>query len=185
MKISKLLFVLFILVVPVLGGAQTLDCSKDLKYYRPEPPYTFDSQSKSAVCSTGNVYEVVISLYEGHEYRLSFSASAAFNYNMKFKIIDMGTSNTVLDLPGKSESGEKGTQVLKSYYDPDEQKTIQPHFDFYPNSTLNLKIIIDIAEIKSTAAPGTFDNTEHVKGCVTLFILDKVVPVDDMDWEKK
>jgi len=183
MKISKLKFVLMFLVVPMLSFAQTLDCSKELKYLRAEPPYEFNSQSKSAVCSTGNTYELSISLYEGHEYSLSFTASAVFNNDMKFKIVDMNTSNTVLDLPGQSTSGEKGTQVLKSYYDSKEGKTVQPHFDFYPESTTNLKIVIEIPEKKSTTTTTGYTNPEKTKGCVTLLILDKVVPMDD--WGKK
>jgi len=185
MKISKLnLVLLFLAVVPMMSFAQTLDCSKELKYLRAEPPYEFNSQSKSAVCSTGNTYEIVISLYEGHEYSISFTASAAFNNDMKFKIVDMNTSNTVLDLPGQSETGEKGSQVLKSYYDSKEGRTMQPHFDFFPESTTNLKIVIEIPEKKSAtpATAGTYTNPEKTKGCVTLLILDKVVPIDD--WKK-
>ncbi len=186
MKISKLSIVLLFLVAavaPKLSEGQTLDCSKELRFVRAEPPFEFNSQSKSAVCTSGKTYELLISLYEGYEYRLSFSADAVFNNDMHFKIVDMNTSNTVLDLPGQSTSGEIGTQVLKSYYDRKEARTVQPHFDFYPESTTNLKIIITVAEKKTTAPAGTYDNSGKTKGCLTMLLLDKKVPIDD--WEKK
>lgn len=173
MKIMKIKIVLLILVFPVVTFAQ-LDCSDYFTYRRAEPPYEFNSQSKSAVCVTGTTYEFVISLYEGHDYRLSFTAGAVFNNKVNFKIIDMNTSATVLDLPGESETNEKGTCVLKSYFDLVEGKAIQPYFDFFPESTTNLKIVIEIADIQAatTSETGEYVSPVKEKGCLTVLLLD-------------
>lgn len=168
----KLKIVLLILVFPVVTFAQ-LDCSSFFKYRKPEKPYEYNSQSKSAVCVTGNTYEFVISLYEGHEYRMSFYASPVFNNDMTFKIVDMNTTETVLNLPGESETNEKGTCALKAYFDLQSGQSVQPFFDFYPSSTTNLKIIIEIADLgESSSSDGEYVSAQQEKGCVTVLILD-------------
>lgn len=172
MKMMKFKIILLLLVFPVVTFAQ-LDCSDFFKYRRADPPYEFNSQSKSAVCVTGNTYEFVISLYEGHDYRLSFFASPVFNNDIDFKIVDMNTSATVLNLPGQSESGEKGTSVLKAYFDLQEGKNVYPYFDFYPTSTTNLKIIIDIASLEAEGtSTDAYVSALKEKGCITVLILD-------------
>jgi len=172
MKMMKIKFVLLILVFPVVTFAQ-LDCSDFFKYRRAEAPYEYNSQSKSAVCVTGNTYEFVISLYEGHDYRMSFFASPVFNNDLTFKIIDMNTTSTVLNLPGESTTNEKGTCVLKSYFDLASGSSIHPYFDFFPASTTNLKIIIEVADIETAASTdGSYVSAVKEKGCVTVLILD-------------
>lgn len=170
MKRIKIL--LLILILPVVSLAQ-LDCSDFFKYRRPEAPYEFNSQSKSAVCVTGNTYEFVVSLYEGYDYRMSFFASPVFNNKINFKIVDMNTSATVMNLPGDSETGEKGTCVLKSYFDLVEGKNIYPYFDFYPASTTNLKIIIEVEDIETAeSSESSYISAVKEKGCITVLIMD-------------
>ncbi len=176
MKLLKLKFILLLILIPAGILAQDLDCPSRLKMRRATPPYKFNSLSKSAQCLTGKKYEFVVPLNAGRDYRISFYASPVFNNNINFRIIDMNTGQKVMDLPGEViEYDKKGSCVLKPYTDPASGKSIHPYFDFYPSSSTQLKIIIDIPSIKQSENEGSNFNApeERRKGCVTVFIQDK------------
>jgi hypothetical protein len=160
MKKIKLTIVL-VLLVPLFASAQ-IDCSEKIKTLVPELPYEINSLSKSATCVSGRTYEFVIPLSVGYEYRFVFYAGSAFNNDIHFKIIDMNSNKELINLPGKSETGAKGTCVLMPYFDEKIYKEIYPHFDFLPATTTNFKIIISVDE-----------KPELIKGCISVVILDK------------
>jgi len=160
MKKIKLFFVL-VLMLPLFASAQ-VDCSLTIKNLVPELPYQINSLSKSATCVSGRTYEFVIPLSVGYEYRFIFYAGSVFNNDIDFKIIDLSSNKELLNLPGKSETGDKGTCVLMSYFDTKTYKEIYPHFDFLPASTTSFKVIISVAE-----------KAELIKGCISVVILDK------------
>ncbi len=172
----KLKLIVILLIVPIAIVAQSLDCPSTLQMRRATPPFTFNDLSKSAQCFTGKKYEFVVPLMKGKEYRLSFYASPIFNNNITFRIIDMNSGQKVLELPGETQSSAKGECVLREYFDDATNKMIHPFFDFYPNSSTTLKVIIDIAaeEAPKTGTDNTVQTTdEKKKGCVTIFIQDK------------
>ncbi len=175
---SKTITVLILFILPIFGLAQDR-CSAFFTYRKAVPPYGFNDQSKSAICMTGKSYELHLPLTKGKDYRLKFFAAAVFNNNLRFKIIDQGTHETVLDLPGKSESGEEGSCVLADYFDEASGKSIHPYFDFYPATSTTLKVIIEIDDLPQPQNSSTsFKKQKRVaKGCVTIVVLDK--PSDD------
>ncbi|MEA2041591.1 MAG: hypothetical protein U9N85_03455 [Bacteroidota bacterium] len=175
MKNIKIITIVVFLLVPLMVSAQG-DCSKFFKFRKPEAPFEYNDLSKGAVCVTGETYEFKLPLTKGKDYRLKFYAAPVFNNKINFKIIDESSHEVILDLPGQSNSEQKGTCVLKDYYDEDSGKMEHPYFDFYPVSSTNLKIIIDVL-----SAPGqekhddpNFKAPEKKnRGCVTVVILDK------------
>ena len=160
---KKLMFVILaaIFALPIVGFSQ-VDCSNFLADRKAEPPYKINSMSKSAVCVSGHKYEFVVPLQKGYEYRIIFFASSVFNNKINFKIVDLNTGETVLDLPGESETNDKGTAALASYYDEKLNTEVHPYFDFIPQTTTNFKIIIDVEP-----------QEDLIKGCVAVMILDK------------
>ncbi len=162
MKQLKIIILFSFLLLPFIGFSQ-IDCSNFLADRKAEEPYRINSLSKSAVCVSGHTYEFVVPLQKGYEYRIIFYASSVFNNKINFKIVDLNTGKTVLDLPGESETNEKGTAALAPYYDERTGREIHPYFDFIPQTTTNLKIIIEVLPQK-----------DLIKGCVAVMILDKV-----------
>lgn len=173
----KLKLLVLTIFIPVALSAQSLDCPSKLKLMRAKQPYTFNNLSKSAQCFTGKKYEFMLPLIQGKDYRIAFYASPIFNNDINFRIIDMNSGTKVLDLPGETEGGEKGTSVLREYFDAELNKMVHPYFDFHPSSSTTLKIIIDIASTdkKSTETDESAFKApeERQKGCVTVFIQDK------------
>ncbi len=161
--------------------AQSIDCAKTLSYRKANAPYEISELSQSIQCSTNKKYEQNISLKPGYEYRVSFYASSIFNNRMNFKIIDSKTGKTLHDLPGATKENKKGEAVLKEYWDYKYNKSVYPYFEFIPNETQNLKIIISIPEYKEKIKIRDKDEdlgveeewveyVEKRKGCVTTFV---------------
>jgi hypothetical protein len=172
---SKLILIFSIAVLfPALSKAQGL-CSDFFKYRLPEISYSYNDQSSSAVCVTGQTYEFVLPLLKGKDYRLKFYAAAVFNNKINFKIIDESSHETILDLPGESSSRNEGTCVLADFYDGDTGKSKHPYFDFFPVTSTNLKIIIEVlpAELESETDPNIKKQIKVNRGCVTVVVLDK------------
>ena len=177
MKIFKIAIVASMLLLPSLVNAQG-DCSSFFKYRRPEAPYEYNSQSKSAMCVTGNTYEFILPLTKGKDYRLKFFAAAVYNNKINFKIIDQSSHEVVLDLPGEVgqyAEPKPGTCVLQNYLDDDTDKTIHPFFDFFPVTSTTLKIIIDVLPLEQTLSNNSGQKApkKQERGCVTVVVLDK------------
>lgn len=166
MKKAKFLIVL-LLTLPLLSFSQ-IDCSGVLNSLVPEDGFEMNSLSKGAPCISGHTYEFVVPVQQGKEYRFIFYASPVFNNDLHFQIVDQNQpagSNILMDLPGKLDNGnlpERGQTVLQAYYDQKANKDIHPYFTVIPQSTTNLKLVIDIDE-----------KTDLIKGCVTVVILDR------------
>jgi hypothetical protein len=173
MKMRTLKLIAILIIVPIALTAQSLDCPSTIQLRRATPPYAFNDLSKSAQCFAGKKYEFLVPLMKGKDYRLSFYASPVFNNKIKFTIIDMNTSQKVLDLPGETETNAKGECVLREYFDTPSNKMIHPFFDYYPASSTNFKVIIDIAGDKPASEGVSQAPSDLKKGCITLFIQDK------------
>ena len=169
MKILKLTILVFL--IPLWVSAQSLNCPSTLSLRTATPPFHFNNLSKSAQCLTGKNYEFVLTLNQGKDYRFSFFASPIFNNNIKFKVIDLNTNNTVLDLPGETEENLKGEAALKAYFDDKKGKEIHPYFDIYLTTTTQLKIMIDVASLNKKQSETGYE--ERKKGCITVFIQDR------------
>lgn len=175
MSNGKITIILSLILMPLFAFSQG-DCSSFFRFRSPEPPYEYNDQSKGAVCVSGNTYEFKLPLTKGKDYRLKFYAAPVFNNRINFKIIDESTHETVLDLPGQSNSGKAGTQVLKPYFDEDTGKEVHPYFDFFPVTSTNLKIIIEVLPVPNQEQHDDPDRKipeKKVRGCLTVVVLDK------------
>jgi hypothetical protein len=180
MKMKELKLILILIIFPLSLSAQNMDCTSTLNLRRPTPPYAFNDLSKSAQCVTGKKYEFMVPLLKGKDYRFTFYASPIFNNQINFRIIDMNSNEKVLDLPGEGTNAAKGQSVLREYYDEDTKKMIHPFFDIIPGSSTTLKIIIDVVSLEGEAKGEESSFTapeERKKGCITVFIQDKVSEV--------
>lgn len=174
MKILKYKIILLLLFMPLTIFAQSLDCPSRLKMRRANPPFSFNDLSKSAQCLTGKKYEFMLPLTKGKDYRLTFYASPVFNNDIKFRIVDMNSGDRVMDLPGQTEASNRGECVLKAYFDDKKNKLVHPFFDFYPTSSTQLKIIIEVASIEQEKTESNFKAPEiRKKGCITVFVQDR------------
>ncbi len=162
-KLSLLALFVFLFTVVQLSAQ---DCTDYLIYRNPLPPYKLDSQTKSATCQAGKTYKLVLTLSKGKDYRISFYASAIFDNQIQFKIIDKSSGKVVVDLPGESENNAKGTAVLRPYLLAD--RMIHPYFEFHPENTTKLEIIIDVRTPQAT-------DEVLKRGCVGVFVLNKLV----------
>jgi hypothetical protein len=168
MKIFKITIIaLVVTLLPLTFFAQ--DCSDFFKFRRPESPWTYSSMSKSALCLTGNKYEFVLPLTKGNDFRLAFYASPIFNNQIQFKIIDQSSGKPIIDLPGEVEGDKPYSCVLKDFFDEKSGKQTHPTFDFFPETTVNLKIVIEVKPVKHE--PGTPETKE--RGCITVMVLNK------------
>jgi hypothetical protein len=175
MKKIKLIFAL--IIFPLALAAQSMDCPSTLSLRKATPPFAFNNLSKSAQCVTGKKYEFMVPLIKGKDYRFTFYASPIFNNQINFRIIDMNSGEKVLDLPGEGTSAAKGQSVLREYFDEGLKKMVHPYFDILPNSSTTLKIIIDVlsADTEEKTDQSSFKAPEErKKGCITVFIQDKV-----------
>ncbi len=176
MKIIKIKVLMLILAfaLPYTASAQ---CTNRLDFHRMrvKQPWSYNNLSKSATCTSGNQYEFVLTLTKGKDYRIQFFGAAVFNDDMQFKIIDMSTQQTVMDLPGTIYEPGPGKQVLTDYFDEDRGRAVHPFFDFFPASTSKLKIIIDIPVAKQEIEASDDYKAQEQKnrGCLTVLVLDK------------
>lgn len=164
LKIKRLLVLLlfFAITAPAFGQ----NCSDYLKYRLATKPFKKNTQSRSAKCLTGKTYRFLLPLTQGKDYRVSFYASPIFNNDIHFTIIDKGTGEEVLNLPGATEENKAGEIALASFYDDETGNMIHPFFDFVPETSTTLEIIIDVK---------TPEDTKRVyAGCVGVFIQDKI-----------
>jgi hypothetical protein len=178
MKIFKITIFFAILLAPVLSRAQA-GCSSNLDFQkqRVKEPWVYNDLSKSATCQTGQSYEFIVPLTKGRDYRLMFYAAPVFNNKMTFKVIDQSSHQTIMDLPGDSPTNEEGTCVLHDIFNVDSGKMYHPYFDFFPATSTNLKIIIDIKPLPQDAPTANNPNykapEKKERGCVTVIVLDK------------
>ncbi len=174
MKIRLIYITTLFLIIPFFSDAQS-KCSDFFKYRRPEAPFEYNDQSRSAVCVTGQTYEFILPLTKGKDYRLKFFAAAVFNNKINFKIIDESTHETVLDLPGESYTREEGSCVLADFYNEDTGKSKHPYFDFFPATSTTLKIIMEVlpAPQDESSNPNIKKQKKVNRGCVTVVVLDK------------
>ncbi len=173
MKILKILKITtIILLIPLWVSAQTLNCPSTLKMRRATAPYKFNSLSKSAQCLTGKNYDFILTLYQGRDYRLSFFASAVFNNNIIFKLVNLKTNETILDLPGeiKDEYGDSNKKTALVGKTDRNGRVIHPHFDIIPEYTTQFKVMINVASTGKKTSTGYEDRK---RGCITVFIQDK------------
>jgi len=79
-----------------------------------------------------------------------------------------------MDLPGETIDSRKGECVLRAYFDDKQNKLVHPFFDFYPSSSTQLKIIIEVASIEQEKSESNFNAPEtRKKGCITVFVQDR------------
>ncbi|MCQ2976197.1 MAG: hypothetical protein MJ211_15460 [Bacteroidales bacterium] len=149
----KNIFKLFLVVLVAIPlGLQAQNCSQFQNSRKPVQPYRYNTASKSATCMTGRKYEFVLPVIKGLEYRIQFYASPIFNNDIDFKIIDMSTNETVVDVPGKLGSNQEakanGETALQDFFNEKKKKIEHPYFDFTPESSTSLKIMLDVKEVK-------------------------------------
>ncbi len=174
-------------------AAEAQNCASFLSMRKPEVPYRYNTASKSATCFSGKKYEFVLPLTAGTEYRIKFFASPVFNNEIQVKIVDLSTNETVIDLPGCPADGQeprKGNTCIQDYADAKTGKLMHPYFDFAPQQSTSIKIMIEIKDHLEYTEEFTYDEwgnstgsvkkpiipeggIEQVKGCFTVYIADK------------
>lgn len=171
----RILLMLIVVSISVNATGQLMDCASTLKYRYASPPYTFNEQSKSATCYSGEKYEYNISLSHDTEYRFSFFASPIFNNNIRFKIINTTTGELLLNLPGEA-AGNNTSAILQDYFDEKQNKFIHPFFDLAPETDCNYKVIVEVGELRENKAMKSsviLADSDQKKGCVTIFMQSK------------
>ena len=181
MIMKKLTMLLSLFSIAIITCAQSMDCENVLRYRKATPPWQFSALSKGLQCSTNNKYEHIVVLKPGMEYRISFYASTIFNNRMQFKIIDVKSGKTLMDLPGETTENKQGECVLKEYWDYRIEKSVYPYFEFTPKEIQELKLLIDIPEYKEKikirdknedlgVEEEWREYVEKRKGCIGIFI---------------
>jgi len=151
-----------LLLLAFAVGLRAQNCSNFIAYQSPSFPYKFNSQSKSATCESGKTYKFVVTMQSDRDYKFAFYASAVFNNEINFKVIDQSSNKAVLDIPGK-RSGENGKSALEPQVFADHEGDY-PSFDFHPQSAITVQIEIAIQK----------NEKEDVKrGCVGVLIQEK------------
>lgn len=191
MRKSLLILFALLFAVPFFANAQNT-CASILKNRVPEAPYRYNNVSKSAFCQTGKKYEFILPMTKGLEYRIYFLASSVFNNDIDVEFIDMNTGQTKLKRPGKILNGTptKFQTAFQPFSDERTGKMINPYFEFIPESTTSLKIILTINNPRETTlndegvfqyvTPDPNEIVEAKKGCVTVFVVDKVTEEEGM-----
>lgn len=187
-------------MLPAMASAQ--NCADFLSFRKAEKPWRYNTASKSATCFSGKKYEFVLPLAKGNEYRIQFFASPVFNNEVQVKIVDLNSNQVVIDLPGAlpEEQGEpkKGQTCLQDYLEKENPRTMaHPFFDFAPAQPTSLKIMIEVkehsnvtfveqqdwdenGELITKKIPVTKEGgPETVKGCFTVYVIDKPTDVSD------
>ncbi len=181
MKFISTLFLIFIsLINNKAASAQSFDCMSTLKMRYASPPYQFSELSKSAVCKTGEQYEYLMKLEKNSDYRISFFASTIFNNNINFKILNTGSGEILIDMPGLSDNTKQGN-ALEVYFDSETNKFIHPYFDLSSKTDTDIKIIVDVLQdnLQVESSPKSIlAASDQKKGCVTIFIQSKPTEVD-------
>jgi hypothetical protein len=128
------------------------------------------------------------------EYRVQFYASPVFNNEVQVKIVE-GEGNVLVDLPGKvDDEPKKGMTCLQDYMDTKTNKLVHPYFDFTSQNATRLTFMIDIKDHMEYTEEPVYDEwgtliemkkkavipeggPEKVKGCFTVYIIDKPAEV--------
>ncbi len=175
-------------MMPVAAQAQ--NCADFFSSRIATPPYRYNTASKSSTCYSGSKYKFVLEVAANVEYRVQFYASPVFNNEVQVKIVE-GEGNVLVDLPGKvDDEPKKGTTCLQDYMDPKANKLVHPYFDFSSQNATRLTFMIDIKDHLEYTEEPQYDEwgnltgmtkkaiipeggPEKVKGCFTVYIMDK------------
>jgi hypothetical protein len=193
MKTIKNLLLGLTVAAMMPAAAEAQNCADFFNSRTPAPTYRYNQASKSATCYSGSKYKFVLEVAANVEYRVQFYASPVFNNEVQVKIVE-GEGNVLYDLPGKIDDGEakKGTTCLQDYSDPKTNKLVHPYFDFTSQNATRLTFMIDIKEHMDYQEEPVYDEwgtliemkkkavvpeggPEKVKGCFTVYIVDKPV----------
>lgn len=172
-KFSIIIFTLFCFSFRI--AAQDMDCASKIKYRYANKTFKIDDQSKSAICYSGQKYEYNVFVSAQNEYRFSFFASAVFNNNIRFKIINTSTGELLLNLPGEA-AGNNTSAILEDYFDPQQKKFIHPFYEIIPDKDCNYQVIVEVGEIKENnilTNSKILVESDQKKGCVTVFMQSK------------
>jgi hypothetical protein len=109
------------------------------------------------------------------EYRFSFFASAIFNNNIRFKIINKTTGELMLDLPGEA-AGNSTSAILEDYFDEKQNKFVHPYYDLSTDQECNYLVVVEVGELNennSLTNSNILVDNDQKKGCVTIFMQSK------------
>lgn len=182
---KKLIFILIVVIYTTNVFSQNTDCSNIFNYRKTDKGYTLNHQSKSALCKSNASYEFTIVLEKNIRYKLSFFASSVFNNDMRFTLKDSLTKKVLLDLPGKTETSNKGETVLSAYFDKYSNKMIHPSFEFFSTERSVINVYIKIPEFKTKETKYSLEGeimyiytTLDVSGCVSMFLQESTEKIE-------
>ena len=194
MKTIKNLLLGLTVAAMMPAAAEAQNCADFFNSRTPAPTYRYNQASKSATCYSGSEYKFVLEVAANVEYRVQFYASPVFNNEVQVKIVE-GEGNVLVDLPGRvDDEPKKGTTCLQDYMDTKTNKMVHPYFDFTSQNATRLTFMIDIKDHMDYTEEPVYDEwgtliemkkkavipeggPEKVKGCFTVYIIDKPAEV--------
>ncbi len=170
----KKIISLSILIVLFVSLQAQIDCSKQSATFYITDGYIKSDISTSEVVKSGEIYNFMIPLKAGKEYRLYFMASSVFNNRINIKIIERSSNQIVIDTYYKKTQDDWGDdydqKLLKTEWNEEDNKMEQPHIDLEPVTSTNIVIIIDVLEAEKEI---TSDKIKKLRGCFSIIVLEK------------
>jgi len=173
------LFIFFALFIAgsTTGVMAQNNCANYVRYQSPTTPYKYSSLSKSASCTTGKNYKLVLPLNAGKSYRISFYASTVFNNRIEFKVTDKSTGQDIMYLPGDKTQMDNPaayynncnsySDALVSELDPATYRSLPyPYIEIEPAASTNIEVEINLLDPKKGGI---------LRGCVGIFVQDRMV----------
>ncbi len=172
----KKLISLSILIALFINLSAQIDCSMQTINFSIPDGYEKSDLSKSAVLKSGEVYEFVIPLYRGKEYRLYFMASSVFNNRIDIEIEDMNSEKTVYDVDFEKTYDEYSREtynqkLLKSEWNDETNKMEYPYITLEPANATRIKIILNVLEAEKDEI--NIDKIKVLRGCFSVIVLEK------------
>ncbi len=149
-------------------GLSQNTCADFMKFRAAAEGFKASTQSKSGKCFSGKSYKFMLPIVNGKVYRISFYASAAFNQEIHFKVIDQSTGKSVIDVDGASDPNDPNKPGALGEME-EEGKFVHTYYEFEPSAATTLQIVIDV---KKAETP------KPIEGCIGIFVQEKPAVIE-------
>ncbi len=146
-------------------------CADFLKLRKTSDGFRASSMSKSGRCFSGKSYKFLFPILPGNIYRITFYASAAFNREIHFRIIEPTTGKVFVDANGDSDPNDPNKPGALGEMEEDG-KFIHTYYEFEPQPATTLQVVIYVKKS---------DTSRPIEGCIGIFLQEKPAPPSDWD----